>query len=81
MKDNLKSDFIHLVVALAVLPVPISLLPHVGECVAGKIFDKWIFIFLVNLLHDCDEQVQHEEVDGELVEGPGNQDEGVRELV
>ena len=81
MKNTLESDFIHLVVALAVLPVPISLLPHVGECVAGKIFDKWIFCFLVNLLHDCDEQIQHEEVDGELVEGPSNQDEGVRELV
>ena len=75
----LKSDYIHLVVALAVLPVHISLLPHVVKGVAGKIFHKRTF--LINLLHDCDEQVQHQEVDGELVEGPSNQDEGVRELM
>ena len=36
-------DHIHLVVALAVLPVSVGLLPHVRECVAGKMFHEWKF--------------------------------------
>ena len=43
-------DHIHLVIALAVLPVSVCLLPHVGERVTGTIFLGWIFKVLTFFL-------------------------------